>query len=110
MAHLPDWVVEKLRISNQTRIMLGEPGLDEDVVETYIVQLTCPDPDCGEPFQVPRHELPDRYTVPGHMAPATWSTPYRTRCWMSGLFAGDAQSIIALREENGGRLKRAAHP
>lgn len=67
-----------------------------------MIEVRCPDPDCA--YQIRMEEVPEEIrVVPTHY-------PDGVRCWLGGIFWLDALSFVALREENGGRLKRAAHP
>lgn len=113
MAHLPDWVIERLRMRR------GEPGLEQEEAEviepvelaSYYTHVRCPDPDCGTLVKVPAHEVKDgHYVLPGHYVGRYVHPGVDQRCWIGGAWISDARSIIEIREENGGRLKRAAHP
>lgn len=79
------------------RVRSVEPEFGLEVIE-----VPCPDPDCAHIVQVLDRPEEHRF-VPTHY-------PDGKRCWLGGIWWSDALSFVALREENGGRLKRAAHP
>jgi len=112
MPHLPDWVIERLRRRDREGWIEGgfvPPEPDPCFVPDTLASVSCPDPDCNAAdLLVLRSELPDGYVVRSHSVGD--ADPFGPRCWMSGLNVRDAREIIRLREENGGRLKRAAHP
>lgn len=117
MAHLPDWAIERLRLRTQQPLPeRTEPGLEMDMIDpvdlpAYYTHVRCPDPDCNAVVRVPAHEVEHgRYVLPGHPAGGPVRYGADPRCWLGGLDIRDVRSIVELREADGGRLKRAAHP
>lgn len=117
---LPQWVIDRLRLRSLEPESAGlDPAriasdpIEAEVIEPdgYYTTVRCPDPDCGALVKVPAPEtVDDRYVLPGHYVDRYIAPGVDRRCWIGGIRITDARSIIAIREENGGRLKRAAHP
>lgn len=115
---LPTWLSERLRRPEPEpepapEIVVTEQDDVAELIEPedYYVTVACPDPDCGGRVKVPAHEAAtDRYVLPGHRVRRYVPPGVDRRCWIGGIWIKDARSIIEIREENGGRLKRAAHP
>jgi hypothetical protein len=49
--------------------------------------------------------------VPFHHQPGTRPRPGDdTGCWVTGIRLAEAEAMVAMQQEHGGRLLRAAHP
>lgn len=115
MARLPDWLAERMRIrptiwtpEPEPRMQPNAPQPPEDAPPDH-VRVPCPDPECGyiEIVHVQRAESP-WFTLSGHLRQGAHGDDHR--CWLGGLEYRAAESVLRMREENGGRLQRAAHP
>lgn len=104
MARLSDWLADRMRVQAEREVTPPPADLPPDHV-----WVPCPDPECGyrEIVHVQRAESP-WFTLSGHLRKGTQGDD--RRCWLGGLEYRAAQSVLRMREENGGRLQRAAHP
>lgn len=97
MTHLPDRAIDSVARRERPEEQPLEPEYGLKMIESL-----CPDPDCAHPLWA-ADVSEDHRVVPSHYSDSV-------HCWLSKIPWSEARHLVALREENGGWLKRAAHP